>query len=599
MQKGANMRTSNISSAAAGGVLLALVTLSTPAAQTGNADIVLVNGNVITVDASDRIAQAVAIAGGKIIAVGGNDEIQRLAGSGTERIDLKGQTVTPGLLDAHAHFQSGGVQRLFVLDMSFPAVKSIEDVGRAVRAQAEKLADKAWVEGRGWDEGKLDERRLITARDLDRAAGDHPVYLTQTTGHYGVANSVALRMAGITKDTPDPPNGTIDRYPDGTPTGVLKESAQNLVRRLIPPRSPGQSEEGIRELAKAFNAEGMTGAKDPGIGEGAWNAYRKVQSAGGLTVRIFALWSGGNTVADATRVIAARRATTKPFESTGDDHLISGGVKIFMDGSGGARTAWLHEDWNKNFTDLDKGNRGYPAADPESIRATILQYHDAGIHISTHAIGDRAIDWVIDSYAMALTRKPTRGLRHGIIHANIPTDRALDQIAEMQRTYDAAYPEPSATFTWWIGDTYAGNFGRARAQRLNPFATFLAKGIRWANGSDFSVTPFPARYGIWSAVARETLLGVHGPTPFGTAQRVDVKTALRAVTIWAARQMFLEQKIGSIEVGKYADLAVWDRDLYKVPAAQLKDMQCQLTIFNGKIVYRRSGTPSSRQGAAR
>jgi predicted amidohydrolase YtcJ len=324
-----------------------------------------------------------------------------------------------------------------------------------------------------------------------------------------------------------------------------------------------------------------------------------VQADGGLSVRIFALWSGGNTVADAERVIAARGPTTRPYESTGDDHLMSGGVKLFMDGSGGARTAWLHDDWNKNFTDVDKGNRGYPAADHENIRATILRYHDAGIHISTHAIGDRAIDWVVDSYAMALKRKPTRGLRHGLIHANIPTDRALDRIAEMQRTYDAAYPEPSATFTWWIGDTYAGNFGSARAQRLNPFATFLAKGIRWANGSDFSVTPFPARYGIWSAVAREPLLGVHGRTPFGTAQSVDVRTALKAVTIWAARQMFLEQKIGSIETGKYADLAVWDRDLYKVPTTELKEMQCQMTIFNGRIVYRRSGGVSSLPGAIR
>ena len=591
------MRTSTRFTSIAGGLLVVLATLRLPAAQSGPADIVLLNGNIITVDGNDGIAQAVAIAGGKIVAVGRDAEMQARIGPATERIDLRGRTVTPGLLDAHAHFQSGGVQRLFVLDVSFPTVKSIEDVGRVVRTQAAKLSAGAWVEGRGWDEGKLDERRLITARDLDRAAGDHPVYLTQTTGHYGVANSVALRMAGITKDTPDPPNGTIDRYPDGTPTGVLKESAQNLVRRLIPPRTATQSEEGIRELAKAFNAEGMTGAKDPGIGEGAWNAYRKVQAEGGLTVRIFALWSGGNTPADATRVVAARAATSRPYESTGDDHLISGGVKLFMDGSGGARTAWLHDDWNKNFSDLDKGNRGYPAADHEVIRATILQYHDAGVHISTHAIGDRAIDWVVDSYAMALKRKPTRGLRHGIIHANIPTDRAIDQIAELQRTYDAAYPEPSATFTWWIGDTYAGNFGRARAARLNPFATFRARGIVWANGSDYSVTPFPARYGIWSAVAREPLLGVHGKTPFGTAQGVDVRTALRAVTMWAARQMFLEQKIGSIEVGKYADLAVWDRDLYKVPTAELKDMQCQMTIFNGKIVYRRSGALSSAQGA--
>jgi predicted amidohydrolase YtcJ len=547
---------------------------------------VLVNASVLTVDANDRVAQAVAITDGKIVAVGSNDEMRAWISPATERIDLSGRTVTPGLLDAHVHFASGGVQRLYVLDLSFPAVKSVEDVARAVRERAAKLPPGEWIEGRGWDEGKLAERRLITARDLDRAAGDHPAYLTQTTGHYGVANSAALKMAGITKGTPDPPNGTIDRYPDGTPTGVLKESAQGLVRRLIPARTPAQIERGIRELVKAFNAEGMTGAKDPGVSAAAWDAYGRVRADEALTVRVFALWSGGENVAAAARVIAARGEMTRPYQSTGDDRLIAGGVKLFMDGSGGARTAWLYDDWNKESTGIDTGNRGYPAADADVLRELIHRYHDAGLHISTHAIGDRAIDWVVDSYVQALQRKPTRGLRHGIIHANIPTDRALDLMASMQRDFDAGYPEPSATFTWWIGDTYAGNFGRGRSLRLNPFASFRAKGMIWANGSDFSVTPFAARYGVWAAVARETLLGVYGATPFGTKESVDVRTALRAVTIWAARQMFLEAEVGSIEVGKYADLAVWDRNPYTVPTAQLKDMRCMMTLFNGKVVYR-------------
>ena len=164
-------------------------------------------------------------------------------------------------------------------------------------------------------------------------------------------------------------------------------------------------------------------------------------------------------------------------------------------------------------------------------------------------------------------------------------------MADLQKRYDAGYPEPSATFMWWLGDTYAGNFGAARSRRLNPFKTYLDKGMIWANGSDFTVTPFPARYAIWSAVAREPLLGTHGKQPFGSAESVDVHTALRAVTLWAARQMFLEKKIGSIEPGKYADLAVWDRDIYTVPTAQLKDMECRMTIFNGKIVYQADGPP--------
>ncbi|MDH5235352.1 MAG: amidohydrolase family protein, partial [Gemmatimonadota bacterium] len=283
---------------------------------------------------------------------------------------------------------------------------------------------------------------------------------------------------------------------------------------------------------------------------------------------------------------------------TGDDHVISGGVKLFMDGSGGARTAWMTEDWNRDFTEVDRGNRGYPAANPDTLRAMIRAYHDAGFHLSVHSIGDRAIDWTMDSYAQALEANPQVGRRHGIIHANIPSDHALDLMARLQREYDAAYPEPSATFMWWIGDTYAGNFGPRRTKRLDPFKSFLDRGIKWAGGSDYGVTPYPARYGIWASVSREPMLGTWGKDVYGTAESVDVRTALKSFTIWAAHQMFLEQKVGSIEVGKYADLAVWDRDLYTVPTEQLKDLQCQMTVFNGKIVYRREGTTLTVASAA-
>jgi predicted amidohydrolase YtcJ len=549
-----------------------------------SADLVLTNGRVITVDPRDRVAQAVAVRGDKIVAVGSNAEIAAMIGPSTRRVDLAGRTVTPGFLDAHNHFSGGGADRLFVLDLSYPKVKSVADVQAAIRAQVAKVGHGAWIEGRGWDEGKLAERRLLTAKDLDVAAPENPVYLTQTTGHYGVANTAALRLAGVTRDTRDPPSGTIDRLPDGTPTGVMKEAAQGLVRRLVPPRSRDQTEAGMRDLAKAFNAECMTGLKDPGISAGTWETYRKVLADSALSVRVFALWRGGSNVAGAQRLITERAATTRPYESTGDDRLISGGVKLYIDGSGGARTAWLYDDWNKEFTQNDAGNRGYPASNPDTIRILIKMFHDAGMHVSVHSIGDRGIDWTVESYAQALAAKPTKGLRHGIIHANIPTDRAIVQMASMQREFDAAYPEPSATFHWWLGDTYAANFGPVRSKRLNPFATYLRNGMIWANGSDFDVTPFPARYGVWSAVARETLLGQFGD-PFGRAESVDVHTAIKAVTLWAARQMFLERKIGSIEVGKYADLAVWDRDWYAAPTQQLKDARCMMTVFNGRVVY--------------
>ena len=571
-------------------LLLALVTASAfPSSAQQPATLLLLHGKVLTVDATDRVAQAVAIAGTRIVGVGTDAEMEKLAAPNARRVDLKGRTVTPGLLDAHVHFAMGGTDQLLQIPLGFPTVKSIAEVVAAVKARVGTTPKAKWVLGNGWDEGKLAEKRYITARDLDAVSPNNPVYLEHTTGHYAVVNSAALKLAGLTKDTKDPPAGTIDRAADGTPTGVLKENAQDLVRHLVPERSAADMDRGITDLAKKFNAEGMTGAKDPGIDGFTWDAYRRVQKAGNLNVRVFALWSGGRSVAEAKEVIKARAAMTRPYEGKGDDQVIAGGVKLFMDGSGGARTAWVYDPWYRNGTVVDGENRGYPAMNPDTMRMVVRMYHDAGMHVSTHAIGDKAIDWIVDSYDQALKAKPTKGLRHGIIHANMPTDRAIDAIARLQRDYDAGYPEPSASFTWWIGDLYAGTFGPQRSARLNPFHTFQSKGIIWANGSDFFVTPFPARYGLWAAVARETTLGTYGRTPFGTKESVDVHAALRAVTIWAAHQQFLEKKTGSIEVGKYADLAVWDRDFYTVPTAQIKDAKCLMTLFNGKVVYRAEG----------
>jgi hypothetical protein len=555
------------------------------------ADLVLVNGNVLTVDAEDRVAEAVAVKGARIMAVGTTADIEALAGPATVRVDLRGQTVTPGLIDAHAHFGRSGASVRRTVDVAYPTVRTIADIVRQVAERVKTVEPGTWIQGRGWDEGKLGEHRYVHAADLDPVSPSHPVVLMHTTGHYAVANSVALAAAGIARATPDPPGGTIDRAADGTPTGVLKEGAQRLVTRLVPPLTSDEMDEGVSYLASEFNKEGMTAVKDPGIGLDMWESYQRVHAAGGLPVRVFALWRTPDTVEEA-RALAERIAPfTRPYLSTGDDELISGGVKLFIDGSGGARTAWMYDEWNRDWSEVDRGNYGYPTTDPEIVRQQIRLYHDAGLHVSVHSIGDRGIDWVVDSIKLALDATPVKGRRHGIIHANLPSERALDQMAAMQRDFDAGYPEPSASFLWWIGDNYAGNFGPSRAPRVNPFKTYVSRGIRWAGSSDFSVTPFAARYGIWASVARETLLGVHGATPFGLDEAVDVRTALRSFTIWGAHQLFLENEIGSIEPGKYADLAVWDTDLYTAPTPALKEMRCLLTLMNGRIVHEASDSP--------
>jgi predicted amidohydrolase YtcJ len=553
------------------------------AASSQTADLILVNGRILTVDATDSIAQAVAIVNGKIIAVGSNESVKKAAPA-VRVIDLRGRTATPGLIDTHCHFQAVGA--LYDVDLSNPSIKQMRDILQRVQEKAATLKAGQWLRGSGWDEGKLSELRYVYASDLDKVAPNNPVWLMHTTGHYGVANSQALKLANITRATKDPPAGTIDRDSAGNPTGVLKEAAIDLITALIPPYTHEQRRNGLLRMIADFNKEGMTAVKDPGIGPEEWDLYRELLAEDKLMVRVFALWLGGRTVESARQTLEYMTNLPKPPQSL-DGKLLSGGVKLFMDGSGGARTAWMYQEWNKNSTGKDAGNFGYPNMDPAVYRQQVRLLHDASVHVSTHAIGDRAVDWVVDAYAELLKATPTKGLRHGIIHCNTPTNHAIETMARLQKEYDSGYPEAQAPFTWWIGDNYAGNLGAERCLRLMPFKTYLDKGIEWGGGSDYPVTPFPARYGIWSSLMRTTLRGVYGVRPFGMAEAIDVHAALRSYTMWAARRLFLEDKVGSIEPGKEADIAVWDRDPYSMPAEEIRNLKCQLTLVQGRVVYER------------
>jgi predicted amidohydrolase YtcJ len=545
--------------------------------------LILFHGRILTVDSRDSIAEALAIRDGKIIAVGTDRDMLRLAGAATQRIDLHGRTATPGLIDSHAHIADAGVQQLYHVHLS--DASAVAEVVRRVQAGIAGLKPGEWLQGDGWDEGKLAERRYVTAADLDRVSPQNPVWLMHTTGHYGVGNSAALRLANITAASKDPPAGTIDRDAAGLPTGVLKESAMDAVVDLIPPPTPQQQRDGILKSIDDLHSEGITAVKDPEIGQPVWDAYRELLRADKLSEHVCVLWYAGTTLASARTALTRIQGLPRPPQSLGDGRLLSCGAKIFMDGSGGARTAWLSREWNKNSTEIDRGNFGYPATDPEVYRQMVRLFHQAGVHVGTHAIGDRAIDWVVDTYAQVLTETPTMGLRHSIIHANIPSDHAIETMAALEKRYDAAYPEAQAPFMWWIGDTYAGNFGPERSLRLVPLKTFLKNGIRWGGGSDYSVTPIAARYGLWASVERETLKGTYGAHPFGTAESVDIHAALRSYTTWGARQLFLEDRIGSLEVGKDADIAVWDRDMYTIPAAELRRLKCTMTLLHGQVVF--------------
>jgi len=588
------LRRKLIASSVVLGWLLFIRTLS---AQIPAADLLLIHGHILTVDANDSVAQAIAVRHGVIVKVGTDAEVLEFAGNtlGTRIIDLHGRTATPGLIDTHAHIADGGVKELYGIKLS--DATSVAEIVARVKAKAALVKPGEWISGSGWDDGKLAEHCCVTAADLDVVAPNNPVWLVHTTGHYGVANSRALKLAHITARTTDPIAGTIDRDLHGNPTGVLKEeSAMTLITNLIPPVTLEQMRQGILYIQQVLHSEGMTAVKDPDIDQLHWNAYKSLLDQGQLKERICVLWHAGSTMESARKALAEITAVPRLPSTLGDDHLLSCGVKIYMDGSGGARTGWVYDDWLRNATTADvtssgTGNKGYPQTDPAVYQEMVRLFHQNGIPVGTHAVGDRAVDWVVDTYARVEQEQPRASMRHSIIHANLPTSHAIDVMVSLQKKYDAGYPEVQPEFLWWIGDIYAANYGPKRGQHLEPLRTLQSRGILWSGGSDYFVTPVAARYGLWASIMRETAKGTYGLQPFGTAETVDIHTALRSYTAWGSRQLFLEGKIGTLEVGKRADIAVWDRDLYSVPNEQIKDLKCLMTLLDGEVVYNWQDTP--------
>lgn len=554
------------------------------------ADLVLMRGSIITVDGNDDVFEALAVRDGRIVRLGTNGAIERLVGPKTRVIELAGRAVTPGLIDAHAHVVSTGLAELFEIELS--DARRMQDILDRLARRAAAARPGEWLLGSGWDEGKLAEHRYPTAADLDRAAPNNPVWLNNVTGHFGVANSAALKLAGISASTPAPAAGVIEHGADGQPTGILKESAQDAVTRVIPPYSVEQRRRAIDHMLLHAHAEGMTGFKDADISQEDWEAYRDIAADGKLSAYVCVLFHTPATPDGAQATLRLIRAAQHEITASMQGALVVCGAKIFMDGSAIARTAWMYADWNRTITEIDAGNHGVPALDPELYRRQVALFVDAGVSVGTHAIGDRAIDWVVDTYAQVLKSHPQRGLRLSVIHASTPTDHAIDVMSQLQRRFDSGIPETQAEFLWWLGDEYPPALGFTRAKRMIPLHTYLDKGMIWAGGSDTNVTPFPARYGLWASVARQAVNGTYGKTPNGTAEAVDIHAALRSYTIWAARQLFVERRTGSLEPGKSADIAIWDRNPYEVTTDRLKDMVCDMTLLHGKVVYDRVTQPS-------
>ncbi len=545
-------------------------------------DLLLLSGRIHTLDAESRVAQAVAIKDGRVLAVGAGVDIERLAGPTTQRLDLGGRTAIPGLFDSHNHFLQAGL-KLAMLRLD--ECRSPADMAELVRQRSQTTRPGEWIVGHGWNEGRFPGGRLPTRYDLDPATAEHPVLLMRTF-NLDVVNSYALRLAGLDRHTPDPLGGSIDRAEDGTPTGLVRGDAKVLIRRLISQPSEAELRQALRLACHDAHRFGITSIIDPGLYPWQMRAYQALYQMGELSVRANVMPSWYGLYADETESELQDRATNLGLHSgLGDEWLRLGALKMGLDGGITTRTAYMYEPY-EDTTDLVGSSR----LDEASLLRHLRTAQEFGWDVGIHCCGDRAQDMAADALAAVARERPRDDARHSIIHGYFPSPRALTTMAEHQI---AAVIQPP--FLYWQGDLVARDVGERRAQRYKPARTYLDHGVMVVASSDVttapSANPFP---GLYALVTRKNRLGqVMGP-----AEALDREQALRAYTMagaWLTRE---ERLKGTIEVGRVADLAVLDRDYFAAPDDELKDIQVEMTIVGGRVVWEHDRDPAGGMSRA-
>lgn len=527
------------------------------------ADVVLYNGKVVTVDSGGTIAAAAAIRGGRFVFVGATDEARALAGPSTEQIDLAGRTVIPGLADNHFHSIGGGPG----VDLS--RARSLEDVANAIRARAASTPPGGIiVTNSDWHEGQLTEQRLPYRRDLDQAAPDHPVVVVRG-GHEYILNTVALAKWGITTRTAEPEGGSIGRYEDGTLNGELVDRAKYLV--TLPPPPVKDAEQLISDLVDEYrrlHEAGLTTIRYAGTTPEMWATLQELKRRNLLTMRVNVVFRIAATE-DVDAALA--RIGVKPDE--GDEWVRVGGIKLGVDG--GFEGGWMREPYLEPLG--RKGTyRGLQTFPSDRYKAAVLTLNRRGWRVATHAVGDAAIDLVLEAYEAAHKESSIADERWSIEHAFIPRTehfprmRALGlAIAAQNHLYLAA---PSLRNYW----------GPERASWMTPMRAYIDAGIPVSTGTDAAVVPYLPFWTLYHFITRDTISGgVMGPD-----QRITREEALRAATMGNATLRFDEQTTGSIEAGKAADLLVLADDYLTVPEKGIEGMQVTMTIVGGRIVHR-------------
>jgi len=539
------------------------------------ADLVMVNGKVVTVDEKGTVAEAVAVKDGKIVAVGTTRQVKELANSGTNVIDLEGRLMLPGFIDTHEHCIRRGLQMDWV-NCKSPPRSSLGDVTEALRMKAETKQKGEWIVGSGFDESQWGDKRFPNRHDLDKASTMHPIYLGRAGGHNSVANSLALELAGITKDTPQPPGGNIERDENGEPTGRLDEiAAMDMVRSLIPKPSGFKEIELLAEnwptLEEQYLSWGLTTIHEAHIKAPEAQAYQVLNEEGKLRIRIGLMLDGMTPYKGHATSDLSRQGLRPPFRWS--DRLFVVGVKVGTDGAMGSLTAALHEDYSN-----DPGNKGIIRCTKEELTDEIVRCHVAGIRTCTHAIGDRAIDMTLDALEEAINSRPWPCHRHRIEHAGYVLPRQLERMAELGVNVSA-----SIGFCYPIGDSHIAALGQDRLCGYYPMKSFRDHGIVAAGNSDGFGDNY-ALTGIYGCVARKSRSGNY----LCKDEAVPIMDAIKVYTWNAAYLEGSEDLKGSIEPGKLADFVVLDRDITAVDPEEIIETEVLMTIVGGDVVYERS-----------
>ena len=542
-----------------------LVALAAPLAAQP-ADLIVVNARVYTADDARPLAEAFAVRGGKLTFVGSTREARALAGNATRVVDLAGQTVIPGMVDAHAHY-SGLAQTLSIVDLM--GVPSYAELIERVKARAATLPKGAWVEGRGWDQNQWADGQFPTHDALSAAVPDHPVFLTRVDGHAALVNAAAMKAAGLTRATRDPSGGRILKGANGEPTGVLIDRADEIVARVMPAPTREQTRQALLEAQRVMHRWGLTGVHDAGGGRAMIELYEEMAKAGELNLRLYAM------IADDSAAINHFMAMG-PRSSLHNGRLWVRSIKLYSDGALGSRGAALLEPYSD-----DADNNGLLVSPPAHIQDVAERALARGFQVNTHAIGDRGNRIVLDAYQKALDKFPRADHRFRIEHAqilhysDIPRFAQLGVIPSMQASHQTSD-------MYWAGK----RLGPERLLGAYAWRSLLNSGVIIPNGSDFPVEYVNPLISFHAAIARQDAndYPVGGWYP---DQRMTRDEALKSMTLWPAYSAFQEAELGSLTVGKHADFVVLSQDIMRVAPELVLKTEVVSTWVGGERVHGR------------